>query len=53
MSADLLKLHISYLQINLNYNTLAKNNINKFYKREACQFMPYATTEIRKNAIGT
>jgi len=51
MSADLLKLHISYLQINLNYNTLAKNNINKFYKREACQFMHYASTEIRKNAI--
>jgi len=53
MSTDLLKLQVSYLQINLNYNMLAKNRINKFYKREACNFIHLTATEIRKTAIET
>jgi len=51
MSTDLLKLHISYLQIDLNYNLPARNKINKFYRREACQFLRYAAIEVRKTAI--
>jgi len=53
MSNDLLKLHVSYLQINLNYNHPAQNKINEFYKGEACQFVQYAATELRKTAIET
>ena len=53
MSNDLLKLHVTYLQINLNYNLPAQNKINEFYKREACQFVQYAATELRKTAIET
>ena len=53
MSTDLLKLYVSYLQIDLNYNLQAKNRINKFYKREACQFIRYTATELRKTAIET
>jgi len=50
MSTDLLKLQVSYLQINLDYNMPARNKINKFYRREACQFLQHAATELRKTA---
>ena len=51
MSTELLKLHASYLQINLNYNLPAQIKINKFYKREAWKFIHYAANELRKTAI--
>jgi len=50
MNTDLVKLNISYLQIDLNYNIPAKNKINKFYKQDACQFMQFAATELKKTA---